>query len=110
MVGQTSVALSFKGCAAARFVYVDVGNVRGPGLRHSLGAQDETTPRWIVVGAAPAGRAEKPGSTGWRIPGTGKDSGPNCATVTPIGSGRLSQTNASGPADEPHRKHHDAAQ
>ena len=73
-----------QGPRAARFVYVDVGTYTGqddtPWARRMKLPLDGLS--WALLRQV----ADKPGSRLLaRIPGTGKDGGPNCATVTPIG-------------------------
>jgi hypothetical protein len=72
-----------QGPPAARFVYVDVGTYAGqkdtPWSRRIKVPLQGITWALIRKGGKPGYRIAA------RIPGTGKDGGPNCATVEPLG-------------------------
>jgi hypothetical protein len=73
-----------QGTPADRFIYVDVGTYAGQkntqwSRRMKIPLQDIT---WALIK-----RASKPGHRlSAKVPGTGKDGGPSCATVRPLGN------------------------
>jgi hypothetical protein len=78
-----------QGPAHERFVYLDIGTYAGQtdtpwGRRLKVSFRDIT---WDLVNKAT--RAKKALET--HVPGTGKDGGPNCATVKPFAGWKLSK-------------------
>src|SRR5688500_18466917 len=79
-----------QGTPARRFIYIDVGTYAGQkntpwSRRMKVPLQGITWPLLQKV-------ISKPGSTlSARIPGTGKDGGPNCATVKLLGTWQVTE-------------------
>jgi hypothetical protein len=76
-----------QGPAGRRFIYVDVGRAAGQHdtewSRRMIIRLDDVTMPMIRKAIKPGNRLEA------RIQGTGKDGGPSCATVKPIGGWKV---------------------
>ena len=76
-----------QGPAGRRFIYVDVGRAAGQHdtewSRRMIIRLDDVTLPMIQKATKPGKRLEA------RIQGTGKDGGPSCATVKPIGGWKI---------------------
>jgi hypothetical protein len=77
-----------QGPASARFVYVDVGTYAGQ--KDTSWSRRMKVPLDGITWALVKRVIDEPGcALQARIPGTGKDGGPNCATVTLLGDWEL---------------------
>ena len=80
-----------QGPASARFVYVDVGTYAGQ--KDTPWSRRMKIPLQGITRAAINRVLREPGlRLVARIPGTGKDGGPSCATVKPLGTWKIVRT------------------